>query len=68
MNAMDVTSIASSNIALMQNQNMTAIQTKVLRNSMDTQAQVAQGVLQALPQNQTVLNPSGIGGNFDAKF
>jgi Putative motility protein len=65
---MDVTSIARASTSIPQNSVQATAQTKMLRNSMDDQTQVAQNLLQSLPQSQSVISPSYLGRNIDVKF
>jgi hypothetical protein len=67
MITVDVASVSSARINMQQSQVRSTAQTKMLHNSMDQQAQAAQKIMQAIPQNQTVLNPSYLGRNIDTR-
>jgi hypothetical protein len=67
MKIMDVTSVSGASSNLNQSQIHTAVQTKMLNNIMNDQNQAAQQLIQALPQSQTVLNPSYLGRNVDIR-
>jgi hypothetical protein len=64
---MDVASVFSASSNLIQSQIHTTVQTKMLNNIMNDQNQAAQQLIQALPQSQTVLNPSYLGRNVDIR-
>jgi hypothetical protein len=70
MKAMNVASASSASINLKQNPDYSTdstAQTKMLRDSMDEQTQVAQKLIQEIPQSQTVMNPSYLGRNIDTR-
>lgn len=64
---MDVASVSSARVNMKQSQVQSMAQTKMLRDSMDQQAQTAQKIVQAIPQSQTVLNPSYLGRKIDTR-
>ena len=65
---MNVSSIPSASTSVQPGQVQNAVQVKVLHKSMDDQAQIAQNLLQALPQNQNSINSSYLGRNIDVRF
>jgi hypothetical protein len=67
MKAMNVASASSASINIKQSQVHSTAQTKMLRNSMDEQTQVAQKLIQEIPQSQTVMNSSYLGRNIDTR-
>jgi hypothetical protein len=67
MKNMDVASVSSARVNMKQSQVQSMAQTKMLRDSMDQQAQAAQKIVQAIPQSQTVLNPSYLGRKIDTR-
>ncbi len=64
---MNVASVSSASTNLRQSELQTAAQTKMLRNSMDDQANMVNQLMQARPQPQTVINPSYSGRNIDIR-
>lgn len=64
---MDVMGIANAYSGMKQNQVQMAVQTQMLRDSMDNQVQAAQDLLKSLPQ-QTALTPSYLGRNIDIRL
>ena len=64
---MDVATVSSARVNMKQGQVQSAAQTKILHDSMDQQAQAAQKIIQAIPQSQTVLNPSYLGRRIDTR-
>ncbi|HEX7712802.1 MAG TPA: YjfB family protein [Bacillota bacterium] len=57
----DMMGIASASTGMKQNQILMAVQTQMLRTSMDNQAQAVQSLLEALP----VAGPSHLGTKID---
>ncbi len=64
---MNVASVSSASTNLRQSELQTAAQTKMLRNSMDDQANMVNQLMQARPQPQTVINSSYLGRNIDIR-
>jgi hypothetical protein len=62
----DVMSVANTVSMMRRDQMMTAVQTKLLRDSMDAPTQAIQDLLQAMPA-VPVVNPAHLGQNIDVK-
>ncbi|HBF38628.1 MAG TPA: hypothetical protein DDW50_15085 [Firmicutes bacterium] len=64
---MNVASVSSASMNLKQSELHSAAQTKMLRNSMDDQTEMADQLIQDIPQSQTVMNSSYLGRNIDMR-
>lgn len=67
MGDMDAAAIAGASTTLKLQQVQQDVQTRMLKMGMDTQTQLAEQLIQAIPQ-AAVVNPPHLGQNIDVKF